>query len=342
MNVRAHVNASRRARQHRVRGWALFAAALSGASLAGSVAFAAATDYPARPIRMVVPYPPGGPTDVIVRVASIGLAERLRQPIVVDNRAGASGMIGAELVSRAVPDGYTLLVNPSIHVILPSLIAKMNYDPVKDFTHVTIMASVPLLFVVNPSIPVKNVREFIAYAKSNPGKLNFASSSPGSSSHLAGEQLKALAGVDMQHIPYKGSVPALTDVASGLVQFMFDSTPSSMPFVRGNRVRALAVTTGKRTQAAPEIPTMAEAGLPGFEQTNWYGVWGPRGLPREIVRTLADAIRVTMQRTDIRDRLTELGADPAGELSPAEFERYAIDERARYARVVKQAGIKPE
>jgi len=301
-----------------------------------------AADFPSRPIRMVVPYPPGGPTDVIVRVSSIGLAEQLKQTIVIDNRAGASGMIGSELVARAVPDGHTLLVNPSIHVILPSLVAKMNYDAVKDFTHITTMASVPLLMVVTPSLPAKNLKEFIAYAKANPGKLNFASSSSGSSSHLAGEQIKALLDSGMQHVPYKGSVPALTDVASGQVQFMFDSTPSSMPFVRGGRVRALAVTTGRRTQAAPEVPTMAEAGLPGFEQTNWYGVWGPRGMPRQITDTLAAAIGVTMQRPDIRSRLTELGADPAGEMSPAAFEKFAVQELARYARVVKQAGIKAE
>jgi tripartite-type tricarboxylate transporter receptor subunit TctC len=279
---------------------------------------------------------------VIVRVASIGLAEQLKQSIVIDNRAGASGMIGSELVARAVPDGHTLLVNPSIHVILPSLVAKMNYDAVKDFTHITTMASVPLMLVVSPSLPVKNLKEFIAFAKANPAKLNFASSSPGSSSHLAGEQIKALMGTNMQHIPYKGSVPALTDVAAGEVQFMFDSTPSSMPFIKGGRVRALAVTTGRRTQAAPDIPTMAEAGLPGFEQTNWYGVWGPRGMPRAITDKLAGAIRSVMQRPDIRSRLTELGADPAGEMSPAEFEKFAIGELARYARVVKQAGIKAE
>ncbi len=301
-----------------------------------------AADYPTRPVRMVVPYPAGGPTDVIVRVAAARLSEQLGQQIVVDNRAGASGMIGSELVARATPDGYTLLVNPSIHVILPSLVAKMPYDAVKDFSHVTILASVPLLFLVAPSLPAKTVKEFIAYAKANPGKLNFASSSSGSSSHLAGEQLKSMIGVDMQHVPYKGSTPALTDVVAGQVQLMFDSTPSSMPFVKSGRLRALAVTTAKRTQAAPEVPTMAEAGMPGFEQSNWYGVWGPRGMPREIVEKLAAAIRTVMQRPDVRARLVELGADPAGEITPLQFERFAAEELGRYAKIVKQAGIKAE
>jgi len=320
-----------------------YARTLMTASLlfaAGSTATAA--DYPTRPVRMVVPYPAGGPTDVIVRVAAARLSEQLGQQIVVDNRAGASGMIGSELVSRATPDGYTLLVNPSIHVILPSLVAKMPYDAVKDFSHVTILASVPLLFLVSPSLPAKTVKEFIAHAKANPGKLNFASSSSGSSSHLAGEQLKSMIGVDMQHVPYKGSTPALTDVVAGQVQFMFDSTPSSMPFVKSGRLRALAVTTAKRTQAAPEVPTMAEAGMPGFEQSNWYGVWGPRGMPRDTVSELAAAIRTVMQRPDVRSRLVELGADPAGDIAPADFERFAAEELARYAKVVKQAGIKAE
>ena len=324
----------------RVTGY--IGAVLLGMTVQGMVNAAQPADYPTKPIRMVVPYPAGGPTDVIVRVAATRLAEQLGQQIVVDNRAGASGMIGAELVARATPDGYTLLVNPSIHVILPSLVAKMPYDAVKDFSHVTILASVPLLMLVSPALPAKTVKDFIAYAKANPAKINFASSSTGSSSHLAGEQFKALVGVDMQHVPYKGSTPALTDVVSGQVQFMFDSTPSSMPFVRSGRLRALAVTTAKRTQSAPDVPTMAEAGLPGFDQSNWYGVWGPRGMPRDIVNKLAAAIRTVMQRQDVRDRLVELGADPVGDVAPAQFERFAAEELVRYAKIVKQAGIKAE
>ena len=305
-------------------------------------ALAAAQDYPSRPVRIIVPYPPGGPTDVIVRVVGNRLSESLGQPVIIENRAGASGMIGAELVAKAAPDGYTLLVNPSIHVILPSLVAKMPFDAIKDFTHVTLLVSVPLFLVVNNSLPVKNVKDLIAYAKANPGKLNFASSSGGSSSQLAGEQFKLFAGVEMQHIPYKGSTPALTDVMGGQVQMMFVSTPSAMPFVKSGKLRALAVTTAKRTQAAPDIPSMAEAGLPGFDHSNWYGVWGPQGMPREVVAKLSAAIAATMQKKDVRDKLVELGADPVDGVSPAQFEAYAQSELARFAKIVKQAGVKLE
>ena len=301
---------------------------------------AVAQEYPARPVRIVVPYPPGGPTDVIVRVVGNRLSESLGQPVVIENRAGASGMIGADLVAKAQPDGYTLLVNPSIHVILPSLVPKMAYDAIKDFTHLTLLVSVPLFLVVNNDLPVRNVRELVAYAKANPGKLNFASASSGSSSQLAGEQFKLLAGVDMQHIPYKGSTPALTDVMGGQVQMMFDSTPSAMPYVKGGKLRALAVTTAKRTGAAPDIPSMAESGLPGFDHSNWYGVWGPPGLPREVVNKLSAAIASTMQKKDVRDRLVDLGADPVDGVTPAQFEAYAKSELERFAKIVKQAGVK--
>ena len=301
---------------------------------------AVAQDYPSRPVRIVVPYPPGGPTDVIVRVVGNRLSESLGQAVVIENRAGASGMIGAELVANAQPDGYTLLVNPSIHVILPSLVQKMAYDAIKDFTHITLLVSVPLFLVVNNALPVRNVRDLIAYAKANPGKLNFASSSSGSSSQLAGEQFKLLAGVDMQHVPYKGSTPALTDVMSGQVHMMFDSTPSAMPFVKSGKLRALAVTTAKRTGAAPDIPSMAESGLAGFDHSNWYGVWGPPGMPREVSNKLSAAIATTMQKKDVRDRLVDLGADPVDGVSPAQFEAYAKSELERFAKIVKQAGVK--
>ena len=303
---------------------------------------AVAQDYPLRPVRVIVPYPPGGPTDVIVRVVANRLTESLGQQVIVENRAGASGMIGAELVAKAPPDGYTLLVNPSIHVILPSLVPKMAYDAIRDFTHITLLVSVPLFLVVNNSLPVRNVQDLIAYAKANPGKLNFASASSGSSSQLAGEQFKLFAGVQMQHIPYKGSTPALTDVMGGQVQMMFDSTPSAMPFVKSGKLRALAVTTAKRTGAAPDIPSMAESGLPGFDHSNWYGVWGPPGLPRDVVNKLSTAIAATMQKKDVRDRLVDLGADPVDGVSPAQFEAYAQSELARFAKIVKQAGVKME
>jgi tripartite-type tricarboxylate transporter receptor subunit TctC len=301
-----------------------------------------AADSPARPVRMVVPYPPGGPTDVFARLIATRLAEELKQQIVIDNRTGASGIIGCELVARAAPDGHTLLVNPSIHVIVPHLVSKIPYHPVRDFTHVTLLATVPLFLVVHPALPVKSVKELIAYAKFHPGKLSFASSSNGTPSHLAGEQFKLLAAVAMQHVPYKGSAPALIDLASGQVQLMFDSTPSALPFVKSGRLRALAVTTAKRTQAAPDIPTMAESGLASFDLGNWYGIWGPRGMPPQSVARLNRAIDSVMSRKDVNERLLDLGADRVVGVSGEAFERFVSSELARFESIVKTAGVKME
>lgn len=314
----------------------LLAAALFAFSL-GAV-HAQGTD--GTPVKMVVPYPPGGPTDIIARAVTNAFAEELGRPVVIENRAGASGMIGANAVSKAAPDGNTLLINPSIHVILPSVVAKMSYDAIRDFTHLGVLVSVPLVLAVDPALPIHSVADLVAYIKRNPGKVNFASSSPGSSSQLGGEQFKLMAGVDIQHIPYKGSSPAITDLMGGRVQMMFDSAPSIMPFVKSGRVRGLAVTSAQRTRAAPELRPMAESGFPTFNHSNWYGVWGPPGMTPEVSDKFITVFRKTMQRPALRDRLVELGSDPVDNIFGAQFEAFAKSELARFAKIVKEANVK--
>lgn len=293
-----------------------------------------------RPINLVVPYPPGGPADTVARVIAPVLAAELRRPIVIDNRAGASGMIGAGYVAQAAPDGNTLLINPTIHVILPGLMRDMPYDAVRDFTHLGVLVSVPLILAVNDKLPVGSVADLAAYARDNPGKMNFASSSTGSSAHLAGEQFKLMRKLDIQHIPYKGSAPAITDLIGGQVQMMFDSAPSMMPFVRGGKVRALAVTSAKRSSLAPDLPTMVESGYPDFVYGNWYGIWGPPGMPAQTAQAIIAAMQRTMQHKDLVEKLiSQFGAEPVPGLYGDKFKEFAIVETDRYARLLEIAKI---
>jgi tripartite-type tricarboxylate transporter receptor subunit TctC len=297
--------------------------------------------YPAKPVRVVVPYPPGGPTDVLVRIVATRLTEALGQPFAIDNKPGASGMIGAGEVARAAPDGHTLLGNASVHVINPSLYAKVTFDAIADFSPVTLLASVPLVLVVNNDLPVKSVRELIAYARANPGKLNFASSGNAAAPHLAGESFRLATGAAMQHVPYKGSAPALTDLIGGQVQLMFDSMPSAMPHVKAGKLRPLAVTTAKRSAALPDLPTVAEAGVPGYDISTWYGLWAPRGTPREVVEKLATETAKVLRLPDVRERYAALGAEPVGN-TPDEFAAYCRSELAKWARVVKESGARAD
>lgn len=294
-----------------------------------------------RPVTLVVPYPPGGPADTVARVIAPVLGSELGRSIIIDNRAGASGMIGANFVAHAAPDGNTLLLNPTIHVILPSLIRNMPYDAVKDFTHIGVLVSVPLILAINTGLPVHTVGQMVDYARSHPGRVNFASSSIGSSAHLAGEEFKLMRGLDIQHVPYKGSAPAITDLIGGRVQMMFDSAPSMLPFVRSGKVRALAVTSAARSALAPELPTMVEAGFPGFVYGNWYGVWGPRGMSPDTVKTLVAAMQRTMQHRDLTEKLIkQLGAEPVKGVYGEKFQAFAVSEEARYAKLVQSAHIK--
>jgi tripartite-type tricarboxylate transporter receptor subunit TctC len=299
--------------------------------LAGAVQSAAAQAYPSKPIRVVIPYPPGGPTDILGRAVAQKLSEPLGQSVVVDNKPGASGMIGAGEVARAAPDGYTILVNASVHVINPSLYSKMQFDAIKDFAPVTQLAAVPLVLVVNPSVPVNSVKD--------PGKLTFASSSIGAAPHLAGELLKTMAGIDIVHVPYKGSGPAITDLVGGQITMMIDSMPSSIAHVKAGRLKLIAVSTAKRIPALPDVPTFAESGVPGYDIATWYGVWAPAGTRKEIVTKLQTEIAKVLQQPDVKERLATLGAEAVGS-TPEEFAAYCESELVRWAKVVKDSGAK--
>jgi len=309
-------------------------------SLAAGIAHAADPSWPTRPIHFVVPYPPGGPLDTVARLTAQKVSADLGQPIVVDNKPGAGGNIGAEFVARAAPDGYTLLLGAvATHAINPTLYRSIPYDAQRDFEPVTQLASTPNVLIVNPSLPVKDVREFIAYAKAHPGALNFGSGSTGSAGHLAGELFKRMAGIEMTHVPYKGAAPAMQDLVAGQVQVMFDNLASALTQIKAGRVRALAVTTAQRTQLAPDLPTIAESGLPGFDINTWFGVFAPGGTPAPIVDRLHDELAHALADPDVRAAMVKLGAEPVGS-TPAQFAAYIRSEAAKYARVIKASGAR--
>ncbi|WP_343894474.1 tripartite tricarboxylate transporter substrate binding protein, partial [Craurococcus roseus] len=309
-------------------------------SRGGGAARAQAAEWPSRPVRFVVPYPPGGPTDIMGRVVAQALAPGLPQPVVVENRAGAAGAIGTEAVARAAPDGATFLVNASAHVIVPHMV-RVPYDALADFAPVTNIASVPLMLVVTPGLPVRSVAELVTHAKANPGKLSFASSSNGGAPHLAGELFKLMAGVDMAHVPYRGSGQAVPDLIAGNVQVMFDSMPSSAGAVRDGKLRALAVTTAGRQAAFPDLPTVAEAGVPGYEISTWYGIWAPAGTPAPIVARLHAAVAAALRGAEARERMAALGAEPVAD-APEDFARFVRAESERWGRLVREARIKAD
>jgi tripartite-type tricarboxylate transporter receptor subunit TctC len=301
-----------------------------------------ALPYPSKPIRFVVPYPAGGPLDTVARLLAQKVSQRVKQPIVVDNRPGAGGNIGADIVAKSPADGYTILMGAvATHAINPTLYASIPYDAVKDFLAVTQIASTPNVLVVNPSLPVHDVREFIVYAKAHPGKLNFGSGSTGSAGHLAGELFKSMAGVDMTHVPYKGAAAAMNDLIGGQTQLMFDNLASSLAQVKAGRIRALAVTTARRTPLAPELPTIAESGLPGFDINTWFGLFVPAGTPREAVDLLHDEFTHALADPEIHAKMLALGAEPVGS-TPAQFARYIRSESEKYARIIKASGAKAD
>jgi tripartite-type tricarboxylate transporter receptor subunit TctC len=322
---------------HRVN--ATLVGALALASLVTPLA-GAQPAYPSKPVRLVVPFPAGGTTDLLARAAAQKLFEAWGQQVIVDNRPGAAGNIGAELVAKAPPDGYTLLMGTvGTHAINTSLYAKMPYDHVKDFTPVILVAGVPNVLVVNPGVPVNSVAELIAYAKANPGKLNFASSGSGTSIHLSGELFKTMTGVQMTHVPYKGSAPALTDLIGGQVQLMFDNLPSSLALIKGGKLKALAVTSLQRSAALPDVPTVAESGLPGFEASSWFGLLAPAGTPKDIIAKLNGEVAKWLATPEAREKMAAQGAIPAGK-SPEDFVRHIAAETAKWQKVVKESGAK--
>jgi tripartite-type tricarboxylate transporter receptor subunit TctC len=305
------------------------------------LAAAQSAKYPAKPIRMVVGYAAGGGSDIMGRLIAQQMSEALGQQVVVENRPGAAQNVAAELVAKAPPDGYTVFLSSAALGINVSLYPKLNYDPVKDFVPVAVFATSPNLLLVHPSFPAKTVREFIAAAKKNPGKLNFSSSGSGSSQHLSGEMLKIEIGVDMTHVPYKGSAPSMTALASGEVDFSFNNIPSAQPLMTPGRVRAIAITSEKRSALLPELPTMIEGGIKGFVTQTWYGVLVPAGTPADIVNMLNAVVVKAVQKEDFRARLAQTGADPIAE-TPEYFRRLLRDEIERWGKVVKASKAKPE
>jgi len=295
--------------------------------------------YPAKPIRIVVPFAPGGGADILMRVIAPRLGDALGQQIVVDNRAGAGSTIGSELVVKAAPDGYTLLMVATSFTTNPSLYSKLPYDSARDFTPVSLLASAPVILIVHPSVPVRSVKKFVALAKSKPGLLNFASGGPGSSTHLGGELLKSVAGIDLQHIPYKGTGPAVADVLGGQVVMMFAGISSVKQHVAVGKLRAIAVTGDKRSPAMPEVPTFIESGLRGVDSGTDWGCLAPANTPRDVVNRISSAMAGVLKQRDISERLIDLGFDPIGG-TPEQFAANIKSETEKWARVIKAAGVR--
>ena len=318
-----------------------FALGLLVGALAG-LPNAGAQEYPTKPIRLVITYPPGGNTDLVGRALALKLGEFMGQQVVVDNRGGAGGVLGSMITAQSAPDGYTIMLGTSAGMVInPLLSRKLTYDPVKDFAPVSMVVIVPQLLVINPQLPVKNVRELIAFAKAKPGYLNAGSSGVGTPNHFGTELLKWLAGVDIVHVPYKGGAPALTDLLGGQIQMAFSSVPAVLPHIKAGRLVALGVGSAKRSPALPNIPTIAEAGVPGYEYTTWYGIFAPAKTPRTLIARLNAEIVKAMETPDIKDRFTALGGDPDPG-TPEELRAYMANESAKWAKIIKAANIRIE
>ncbi|MBI3067606.1 MAG: tripartite tricarboxylate transporter substrate binding protein [Betaproteobacteria bacterium] len=313
---------------------ALCLAWLSGAAGAAQV------QYPTKPIRLIVPFPPGGTTDVVARVIAQKLTENWSQQVVVDNRPGAGGIIGTELAAKAPADGYTLLLGSiTTHAVNPSLYKKLPFDPLRDFAPVSLAVSTPQVLVVHPSVAAKSVKELIALAKAKPGQLNYASAGTGTSPHLTFELFKSMAGVNLVHVPYKGTGPAITDLIGGQVQTMITGVVALYPHIKAGKLRALGATSAKRVAALPDVPTIAESGVPGFDVASWFGVFAPAGTPKPIVTRVNAEIVKILAAPDLRQKLTAQGADPATN-TPEQFAAYVKSELARWGKVVQATGAR--
>src|SRR5688572_130053 len=311
---------------------------IAGLAWPCAVAAAAAEPYPTKPIRMVVPYSPGGNTDVFARLIAQRLTQAWGQQVVVDNRAGGSTLIGTELVARAIPDGYTIMLTTLTFTVSPSLYKKLPYDTLKDFTPITLAVMLPNVLVVHPAVPAKSLKELIQHAKANPGKLNYASTGTGRTPHLSMELLKTMAGIDLVNIPYKGGAPAMAGLMGGQIAAQFIGLSAAIPHIKSGRLRALAVTSAKRSSVAPDIPAVAET-VPGYELDTWFGVFGPGGMPTPLVDRLQREIAKILHSADFKENLVSLGAEPVGS-TPRQFATHIRSEIAKYARIVKTAGIK--
>jgi tripartite-type tricarboxylate transporter receptor subunit TctC len=296
-------------------------------------------DWPSRPVHLVVPYVPGGPVDLSARLIAPRLQQALGQPVVVENKPGAGGNIGADFVAKSAPDGYTLVMGAiATHAINPALYAKLPYDPVRDFRHVALLVQVPNVLIVNNELQARTVAELVALAKGQPGKLDFASGSTGSTGHLAGELFKQLTGTYMVHVPYKGSAPAVTDLLAGRVHLMFDNLASALPNIQAGKLRALAVTTLRRSSFIPELPTLDESGLKGFDMTTWWGLMAPAKTPQPVVERLAQESRRALESADLAERWRAMGSELPSVRTPAEFTAFVERERKLYAELVKRSG----
>ncbi len=311
-------------------------------TLFGTALPASAADYPTKPIRLIVPFPPGGGNDILARAIGQRLAEVIGQQIIVDNRGGAGGMLGAELAAKAAPDGYTIFLGSVGNLAFnPALHAKLAYDPVRDFAPVTLLATSAFILIANPAVPAKSVKELIALAKAKPGQLNYGTAGPGSSLHMTGEIFKLATGTDIVPVAYKGTAPALIDLMAGQVQIMFSTMPSALPHVKTGKLRALGVSGPKRTAAAPDVPTIAEAGVPGFEVLNWQGMAAPSKTPQAIIQKLNRALQETLKTPKVIETLMAQGLEAAGS-TPEQFGALVKSEVVKYTKVVKEAKITVE
>jgi len=302
---------------------------------------AAQQAYPSKPVRIISPFPPGGGNDALCRIVAQKLVEGLKQQVIVENRAGANGIVGTEVAARSAPDGYTIVLIPSGHAVNATLYRKLPFDSIRDFTPITLAGSSPLVLAVHPSLPVKSVKELVALARARPGQLTYVSAGVGASGHLGGALFETLTGTKMVHIPYKGMAVAITDLMSGQVSLTFGTSLSVIPHARSGRLRALATTGARRSPALPDLPTVAEAGVPGYEASLWYGFVGPARLPPEVVRRLNSAIVAVLGLPDVRDRLASQGVDPQP-TTPEEFAQLLASDVERWAKVIQRAGIQPE
>jgi len=307
-----------------------------------ALASAQSGPYPNRPIRLLVGVPPGGTTDLVARVVGDQLSKQIGQPIIIENRGGAGGNIAAEAVAKSPPDGYTLFLGPvGTMTINPFVYAKMPFDTMRDFAPISQLSSLPIVMVINPSVPAKNVKEFIAFAKANPGTASFASGGNGTQTHLAGEMFKTMTGVEMIHVPYKGTAPAMVDLLGGRVSAMYDQIATAMPHIKAGKLVAIGVTTAKRSAIAPEIPTIAESGVPGYEATTWHGLFAPAGTPKDVIDKLNAEVVKALNSPDVIEKFKANGIDPVSS-TPQQFGAFVQSELDRWRSAVKAAGIKPE
>jgi tripartite-type tricarboxylate transporter receptor subunit TctC len=310
-------------------------------TLASAAGAAQAQAYPVKPVRMIVPFAPGGNTDIIARIVAPGMSKALGQQIIIENRGGAGSMIGTEVASKSPPDGYTLLMVSAAHVINPAMVKTLPFDPVRSFAAISKVADVPAALVVHPSLPVKTVKELVALAKAQPGKLNYGSAGRGSIGHLSAELLGSLARIQMTHVPYKGAGPALVDTVAGHVELLISSMPAVIPQSRAGKLRMIGQAGEKRSPAAPDVPTMIEAGVPGFVVTAGFGLFAPAGTPRPAIDRVLAALKASLSDPGVRNRLSGEGAEPVGS-TPEEYEQFTRSEIEKWIKVARSAGIQPE